>query len=189
MADQKISALTAGVPLTTDIVPYVDLVAGVTKKSLVSELRGVVQTVRTQTGAVATGTTATPFDDTIPQITEGTEFMTATITPTDSAHELEIDVIVMASVTGTPWIIVALHQDAIANALAVGTTFNNLSTAGGMISFRHRMAAGTTSATTFRVRIGFGPAASGTITFNGQSGGRIFGGAMASSITVRELAS
>jgi hypothetical protein len=34
-----------------------------------------IQQVYTQTGALATGTTQIPTDDTIPQITEGTEFM------------------------------------------------------------------------------------------------------------------
>lgn len=37
---KKISDLTAGTPLDTDIIPYVDLVAGVTKKALKSELKG-----------------------------------------------------------------------------------------------------------------------------------------------------
>jgi hypothetical protein len=42
MADLKvkISALTAGTPLDTDIIPYVDLVTNTTKKALKSELKG-----------------------------------------------------------------------------------------------------------------------------------------------------
>jgi hypothetical protein len=47
------------------------------------------------------------------------------------------------------------------------------------------MAAGTTSATTFRVRAGMGGA--GTLTVNGQGGVRRFGGVAASSITIREI--
>ena len=38
--DKKISALTAWTPLDTDIIPYVDLVTGETKKALKSELEG-----------------------------------------------------------------------------------------------------------------------------------------------------
>lgn len=144
-----------------------------------------VQHVNTQSGAVATGTTTIPFDDTIPQITEGTEFITRAITPTNAANILEIDVTVFLTSTATPWLIAALFQDATANALAAIALFNNLSTAGGMVTFRHRMVAGTTSSTTFRVRCG--PSSAATITFNGQSGGRIFGGVMASSITIKEL--
>jgi len=40
MADQKITELTQGTPLNTDVVPYVDLVTGTTKKALKSELKG-----------------------------------------------------------------------------------------------------------------------------------------------------
>ncbi len=186
MADSKISGLTVGVPLATDIIPYVDLVAVATKKALVSSVRGLVQSVGTETGAVNTGTTTISFTDAIPTISQGTEFMTATITPLNASHILEITVTVFLTSTNTPWLIAALFQDAVTNALAVGATFNNLSTAGGMITFTHRMTAGTTSATTFRVRCG--PSAAATITFNGQSGGRIFGGVLASSILIKELA-
>lgn len=185
MADSKISALTAGVPLTTDILPYVDLVAGATKKTLVSELLGVVQSVSTGTGAVATGTTTMSLTDTIPTISQGTEFMNVAITPTDTAHILDIEVVIFLTSTGTPWIIVGLFQDAITNALAASLAFNGTATAGSPIVFRHRMAAGTTSSTTFRVRAG--PSASATVTFNGQSGGRLLGGVLASRITVREM--
>lgn len=146
-----------------------------------------VQIVVTETGAVATGTTTTPFNDTIPTITAGTEFMTATITPTNSNNTLVIDVVAVVSASTSPLqIIVALHQDAVTNALAAVSTYEGVSTAVLTISFRHKMTAGTTSATTFRVRIG--PSSAATVTFNGQSGGRIFGGVMASSITITELA-
>lgn len=144
----------------------------------------VVQVVNTQTGAVATGSTTIPFDDTIPQNTEGTEFVTLPITPRSAANKLRIEVTVFCTVTSTPWIIVALFQDAVADALATIASFNNLSTAGMAITLVHTMDAGTTSATTFKVRIG--PSSAATVTFNGQSGGRIFGGRAASSITITE---
>jgi hypothetical protein len=38
--DKKISQLTQGTPLDTDIIPYVDLVTGETKKAFKSELKG-----------------------------------------------------------------------------------------------------------------------------------------------------
>lgn len=144
-----------------------------------------VQVVNTETGAVSTGTTTIPFDNSIPQNTEGTEFMTLAITPTNAANILYIDVTVFVTVTSTPWMIVALFQDSTADAIATVATFNNLSTAGATITFRHKMTAGTTSSTTFKVRIG--PSSAATITFNGQSGARIFGGVAASSITISEV--
>lgn len=40
MADQKITELTAGTPASTDVIPFVDLVAGQTKKATKADLMG-----------------------------------------------------------------------------------------------------------------------------------------------------
>ena len=50
-----------------------------------------VQIQSTQTGAVATGTTVIPLDDSIPQNTEGDEYMSLSITPSDASNILIID--------------------------------------------------------------------------------------------------
>ena len=151
----------------------------------------VVQRVSTQTGAVATGTTITPVDDTIPQNTEGVEFMTLSITPKNTANILKIEVTVNHghSVVGAVTMTTALHQDSTANALAAVNDLNSAGSVGGTVctTFTHTMAAGTTSSTTFKVRIGGG--AAGTTTFNGALGARRFGGVMASNITITEYSS
>ena len=54
-----------------------------------------IQIVNTPNGSVATGTTTIPFDDTIPQNTEGNEYMTCAITPTNASSTLEIDVLIL----------------------------------------------------------------------------------------------
>ncbi len=54
---------------------------------------GVQQVVVTQTGAVASGTTVIPYDDTIPQNTEGDEYITRSITPKSATSKLVIDVV------------------------------------------------------------------------------------------------
>lgn len=150
-----------------------------------SDVGRVVQVVATQTGAVATGTTTIPADDTIPQITEGNEYLTQTITPTSASNVLMITVSISASNSGIGHIVAALFQDATANALAAAAQLPT--SAGNMVqlTFTHRMTAGTTSATTFRVRVG--GSAAGTTTLNGFSGNRFLGGVAASSITVTEL--
>ena len=81
--------------------------------------------------------------------------------------------------------IVALFQDAAANALAVSQMLLNAAQGTVSISFRHVMTSGTTSATTFKVRAG--GSAGGTTTFNGSNGARLFGGVMASSIVIYEV--
>lgn len=146
----------------------------------------VIQVVNYQTGAVATGTTTIPADDTIPQNTEGTEFMTLAITPTSASNKLLIQVSFVASYSVTAGIQVVLFQDSTANGLAQHGSY--ASSVGSLVSitFSHYMTAGTTSATTFKVRAGAG--AAGTITFNGSSGARFYGGALASSIIITEIA-
>jgi hypothetical protein len=146
----------------------------------------IVQTVVFQTGAVATGTTLIPLDDTIPQITEGDQYMSVSITPTSALSTLEIEVVANMSTSngGGAQMGCALFQDSTANALkAVAQYMPNADLF--PINFSHSMVAGSTSPTTFRVRCGTNLA--GTTTFNGISAGRIFGGVMASFIRVREI--
>jgi hypothetical protein len=145
----------------------------------------VVQAVSTETGAVATGSTAIPTDDTIPQQTEGVQFMSLAITPTSATNRLRIDVVFQASAAlANKWINAPLFQDAGANAIAYGAQFQTTATAMATVSYTHWMTAGTTSATTFKVRGGCQDTT--TMTFNGQSGGRLYGGVIASSITITE---
>jgi hypothetical protein len=143
------------------------------------------QVVNTQTGAVATGNTALPNDDTIPQITEGAEFMTLAVTPTSATNKLRIDVVCNISLAGAGYPIVALFQDATANALIAVNAYSYSTAVMECVVFTYYMTAGTTSETTFRVRAG--EAAGGTITFNGVGGARKFGGVCLSSITITEI--
>lgn len=156
-----------------------------------SQITGVVgvvkQVVFTETGAVATGTALIPKDDTIPQITEGDEYMTRTITPGSTSNRLVIDVVYIGeqNTAGSLSITVALFRDAVAGALAVGVNEPTAQTSLKTISFRHIMTAPSTSQITFRVRAGLRGA--GTLTFNGENGVRRFGGVLASSITITEI--
>jgi len=146
----------------------------------------VVQVVSVIDGAVATGSTKVPLDDTIPQNTEGDEYMTLAITPQNIGNKLKIEVVFNFSENGSSVTSAALFQDSIANALGVVATQTDLNSANGanQITFTYTMAAGTTSSTTFKVRAG--TQGGNTITFNGVSGARKFGGVMSSSITITE---
>ncbi len=145
----------------------------------------VVQVKNTVTGAVDSTSTAIPVDDTKPQSSEGKEFMTLAITPTDAAHTLLIEVDAFLTGSGaSSWLVAALFQDSGADALAAAVAFTETSTAGFTVNLRHYMTAGTTSATTFKVRCGPN---SGTVTFNGQAAARLFGGITLSSNTITEI--
>lgn len=146
----------------------------------------IAQVVFARDGAVATGTGIIPIDNTIPQITEGTEFLSATITPKDDSNRLLVQVLVACAHTATNnYVTSALFRDATGNALASLTQFNPAGNTSQFQALQHEVVAGSTSATTFRVRIG--GYVGGTLTFNGFSGGRL-GGTMTSSITITEIA-
>jgi len=147
----------------------------------------VLQVVNVQTGAVATGTTTIAFDDTIPQSSEGTEFITLAITPTSSTSKLRIDFsVVLNHTVGTAILNACLFQDAIVNALAAASS-QNVNSGGPMIvAGSYYMTAGTTSSTTFKIRCG-SPTA-GTVTLNGVNGVRFYAGVSNSFITITEVA-
>ena len=177
----KAVTLAAGEISAGELASTLDL----SSKTLTMPAGQVVQVVNTQSGAVATGTTQIPTDDTIPQNTEGDQYMTLAITPKATTNKLKIEVVLMFALSGAGTATAALFQDSTANALAA--CCGRCDTGGGIniLKYTHYMAAGTTSATTFKVRAGPGSAL--TLTFNGSGGTRVFGGVAASSITISEI--
>jgi hypothetical protein len=151
----------------------------------------IVQVVNTQNVTAGTGSTTMPYDDTIPQNTEGDEYMTLAITPKSATNKLKIDVVVACSVAmgaGTGYAVVGLFQDTTANALAAALEHSATDDLIVNIKFTHYMAAGTTSETTFKVRGGKGSAGAGGFGFNAIGDGtRKLGGVLASSITITEI--
>ena len=145
----------------------------------------VLQVVNSQTGAVATGTTIIPTDNTIPQITEGTQFLSLAITPKSATSKLLIVYELNASTSVASAIGSALFQDSTVNAIAGGFATQQAGWS-QRYAVSYFMTSGTTSSTTFTVRAGTETA--GTITINGQAGGRIYGGVCMSSITITEIA-
>lgn len=128
-------------------------------------------------------TTTMPYDNSIPQNTEGGEVVTVTITPTSASSRLVIEAQFFGTSTSSGTVI-ALYQDSTAGAIAAGVLAHasDVVTNGGI---RYEMAAGTTSATTFKLRAGNN---SGATTYvNGSSGGRLFGGVGACRIKVTEI--
>lgn len=145
--------------------------------------RNILQIQKYETGAYASGGTAIPYDNTIPQNTEGDQFMSLAITPKSATSLLKIDVITILNSNATKTLVSALFQDSTASALAcsassVSNTFFSVQ------SFSHYMTSGTTSSTTFKVRCGC--EAGGNTYFNGAPAGALYGGVLSSSITITE---
>lgn len=151
----------------------------------VAATSSVIQQVRSEDTAVATGTTVMPYDDTIPQNTEGDQYLSVAITPTSATSKLVIEVIAnLATTSGPNGIGGAIFQDSTAGALAASFATSSAANVPSPLVLCHAMVSGTTSATTFKFRAG--PNSSATVTFNGSNGSRRFGGVSASMITVTE---
>ncbi len=133
-------------------------------------------------------TTNIPTDDTIPQNTEGIEIFGSglAITPTSATNSLIIDAVVSAGASSANAIcVLALFQDSTADAIAVMGNLNAWHGPPNIIHLRWKMAAGTTSATTFHIRIG----GDGTTTYCNwnYTSNRDYGGRMFSTFTIMEI--
>lgn len=144
-----------------------------------------VQQVHMTTGAVGTGGTVIPFDDTIPQITEGNQYMTLAVTPTNASNKLVIEGIFVGGHSAVDFFTVTLFQDATANALAAVSAYFVTGQTIVTLPFKYEMTAGGTVSTTFRVRAG--STAAGTTTFNGAAGARVYGGIINSYMRITEV--
>lgn len=157
----------------------------------VTSSNAVVQIVRATTASAVTCTTSIPYDNTIPQNTEGTQVLTVTITPTSSTNKLTIEFMANCNLIalGVAQIgMAALFQDTTANALCTTFGMSTTVTSPYVSTLRYTMTAGTTSATTFKIRIGGGGGV--TIYVNGDSaGGALFGGTSIVSLNVTETVS
>lgn len=146
----------------------------------------ILQRVSTLDGEVATGSTTMPYTDNIPQITEGDEYMTVTITPKRTDSNLLIQVIACGSASQTQKnLTVALFRDATANALGATSLWSQDSTREETFNLTVITSSSALTASTFRVRLGSDHLSS-VFTFNGSASNRIFGGVSGSSIIVTE---
>ena len=143
------------------------------------------QIARFQTGIYASGTGLIPEDNTIPQNTEGDEYMALQIIPLNAQSKLEINVLAFISNSISNPRIGALFQDSTTNALNSGSHFDSIPSAMTPLNINHFMTSGTTNATTFKFRAG--GTIAGTTYFNGLSGGQLFNGTLFSSITIKEF--
>lgn len=147
--------------------------------------QNIIQIQRTTTSTGGSTSTILPQDNTIPQITEGAEFFTVTITPTNAANTLivEMGACNVSGIVSGVYVGVALFRDAVANALCAQVAGQD----GQNFNFQYQMTAGTTSTITFRVR--YGPSAAGNAYMNMAGGGtQIFGSAGIAYLQVTEIA-
>lgn len=144
----------------------------------------IVQIQRTTSTAGASTTAIIPADNTIPQIGEGSEYFTVSITPTNSSNVLQIEVfipVITIATGGVYGFIGALFVDATANSLAA--CFGSIYAQHMYMQFN--TTAGSTSARTYRFR--YGVSSAGTAYCNTTAGGDIFSTACIAYIQVTEI--
>ena len=145
----------------------------------------VIQIVHTADATQKSTTAAFPQDDTIPQSGEGTAYseLDTTITPKFSSSKLLVQVnlaLFMGSINMRAQC--ALFRDSGASALHTADVYAEQSE---QILMIHSASAGSTSATTFKVR--FGRSSSNTLYLNDFST-PLFGGTVNSTMTIFEIA-
>lgn len=132
--------------------------------------------------------TAIPYDDTIPQITEGKEYLTLAYTPkrADSLLEVEATIPVSSVSTAAVTFAAALFRDATANAITAAswTASSGAATDKHAITVRTVVSAAAASATTFRLR--YGPD-SGTAYVGSDAGSAKFSTVRKTTLTVKEI--
>jgi hypothetical protein len=152
----------------------------------VVSIANIIQAVQhTSYTTTSTHTTIFPVDDTIPQNTEGSEIMTCAITPKSATNLLRIDVLVNGTIDTVANLVTAVFQDTTANALVADMQVVSSGSFVNKNTIIYWMTAGTTSTTTFKVRVG--PDRAATVTVNGSGGVRFLGGTLTSSITITEV--
>ena len=156
----------------------------------VKNSKAIQQTIVTTSAATVTSNTAIPYDGTIPQNTEGAACsgLDTTITPSNSSSTLLIEAVLQVgnggggSRTGGA----AIFRDSTANAVCATTFDFYTSGADGTISMMTTVAASSTSATTFKVRIGNDTTANMYLNrSNAQAS--LYGGVIFSSLKVTEI--
>ena len=164
-----------------DLLLIDDGAGGTLRKTALSRIKTyatgkLLQHKETSSSAVATGTTLIPEDDTIPQNDEGNEFITLEITPVSATSTMYITTQIFFSNGATTRTGIALFKDSGANALAFTSVFIKDATSMGNGVLRYAEVTGNTTARTYKIRVGGMGTSNATITFNGQSTNRKFGG-------------
>lgn len=114
----------------------------------------VVQQIRSTTSTAGSTATTIPFDDSIPQNTEGAEVLTATITPTNTNNILIIEFDGWGHQSAATQYIAAIFQDSTADALYATVAGNAAANGDCHLTGKYSMVAGTGSSTTFKLRLG-----------------------------------
>lgn len=132
----------------------------------------IIQSVYDEYTTAGTVAGTIPNDTSVPQNTEGTQILTASITPSSTTNKIKIRISGIGWHNSAQTTVMALFKDSDADAIGATHIGNSggSTTAWGSMFIEREITAGTTSSITFKVRASgvlnnyFGAAASTTIT-------------------------
>lgn len=129
--------------------------------------------------------TALPCDNSTPQKTEGTEILSASITPKSATSRIRVRFSGFGGTSGATNMAAALFIDTASDAVQATCMSNTSSLTIAPLGFEYEYVPGDTSSHTYKVRVG---SESGTMRMNGNSSGRYFGGVAAATLVIEEIA-
>jgi len=144
----------------------------------------VLQVIHTQSQAQASGSTAIPLDNTIPQNTEGTQFFSAAITPSSALNKILVIADVHLSAPVSTNVALSIFKGSDADAICSGSapSNGNASVVGRMVC-RYLDTSASASEVTYKLRAGSN---SGTYYLNTGSTA-YYGDNRVSSLTLMEI--
>lgn len=143
-----------------------------------------VQQVRVQFSTYVSTAAVIPFDNTIPQNTEGVALTSLNFTPTNVNNILVFEF--AGTATGAAAIAVTFSLFEGAGVNAIYATSDTASGTSHMLNpnFRFNQVAGTVSLTNYALR--WGASAAVTVFMNGDTGAALYGGVLSTSFTITE---
>ena len=147
----------------------------------------VIQSIATYSyGLTKTDTTTCPDDGTIPQISEGSNFLWATMTSTNTINPVLIACESQwANSGGGNRTIIHLHRNSEADAFLAGATSETTASLPQTVNMTVLLATTTTGGTGYYMLAGTQGA--GTMTFNGSASANRYGASAFSNFTIKEI--
>jgi hypothetical protein len=165
----------------SNVLGVVASLASIARTNLASGFGEVVSQTVTATPYTANSNLSTtiPLDDTTPTISEGTEILTANITPLSSSNKVKV--IISGCGGGASYLIWAIFRNSTCIFVGFGVNNNFVN-----IATEYEDSPATTSPVTYSVRVG---SASGDARMNGNLSGRYFGGTAKCTMVLKEIES
>lgn len=146
-----------------------------------------IQTQSSVDGSAATGVTALPWDNTVPDIAEGDQYLVVSISPISAANMLKLEWQTFSAHSASGERTAALFKSGTAAAKAAVASANSAAAMLCELRGEFGCKAAGTSSQNWSIRIGSSSGGGPTTTFNGVAGAGKMGGVLYSWVKATEL--